>query len=370
MPTATERRPPIGRRELGRATLARQLLLERAPLGVVEAIERLMALQAQEPRPPFVGLWSRLAGFEPQRLRDLMLAGDVVRGPLFRGTLHLVSAADWSAFRGPCQPALEAAARRLGERVAGMDMGAVAATARTLLTERPRTAEELRGLLHEAHPQHDERALGYVVRMSVPMTLLATDDRWGYPRDAELRLADPAIDHQSPEGLVRRYLSAYGPASVADAQEWSGLASLGAAFEALRDELVTFADERGRELFDLPDAPRPDPRTPAPVRFLPEFDSLMLAHSDRSRLIADAHRPRLTTTNLRVNATVLVDGEVRATWSVKRRASSATLEVTPFERLPTSVVAAITQEGDSLLRATEPAAGAVEVTVAQTEPSR
>jgi hypothetical protein len=293
-------------------------------------------MQAQEPRPPFVGLWSRLDGFEPDELRAALRSGAIVRGPLFRGTLHLVSERDWRALRPPAQPALSQAARVLGNRIGTIDVARVTAAARDLLADAPRTPGELRSLLHDAFPDEDERALGYVARMHVPVVAVPSEDRWCFPREPRVRLAemtDGACASATPDELVRRYLAAFGPASVADAQEWSGMPGLRATFESLRSELACFADERGRELFDLPTAPRPPAETAAPVRFLPDFDNLMLAHADRSRVVADEHRPRVTTKNLRVNATVLHDGRVCATWSLQRRARTATLGVAPFARL-------------------------------------
>lgn len=314
-------------------------------------------MQAQEPRPPFVGLWSRLRDFRSDELLEALRAGTVVRGPLFRATLHLVTEADWSVFRAPCQPALSRAMRALGTRVQAIDLERLAEVARGLLRERPLTAGELRALLHETIPEVDQRALGYAVRTSLPLVMVATEDRFGFPRDARLRLAEVANTSEDPGELVRRYLAAYGPASVADAQEWSGLAGLAPTFEALRPQLAGFTDERGRELFDLPDAPRPGAEVAAPARYLPEFDSLVLAHADRSRLIADEHRRHLTTKNLRVNATALYDGEVCATWTVKRTARSATLEITPFRSLSSQARRALEVEGLALLEANE-AAGA------------
>ena len=319
-------------------------------------------MQAQEPRPPFVGLWSRLVDFRHEELLGALRSGAVLRGPLFRATLHLVTDADWSAFRPPCQPTLARALRVLGKRAETLDLERLTASARALLAERPLTAGELRTLLHEAFPDQDERALGYAVRTHVPLTMVATDDRWGFPRDARFRLAEPANTSEDATELVRRYLAAYGPASVADAQEWSGLAGLAPTFEAMRAELASFTDERGRALFDLPDAPRPSAEEPAPVRYLPEFDNLVLAHADRSRLIADEHRRHLTTKNLRVNATVLYDGEVCATWTVKRTAKAATLEITPFDQLPTKGRQALEAEGLALLEANESAGATLRVT--------
>jgi hypothetical protein len=310
-------------------------------------------MQAQEPRPPFVGLWSRLRDFRPDELLEALRAGAVLRGPLFRATLHLVTEADWSVFRGPCQPALSRAMRVLGTRAQTLDLARLGEVSRELLRERPRTAGELRALLHEAFPDEDQRALGYVVRTNLPLVMVATEDRWGFPRDARLRLAEVTNTSEDAAELVRRYLAAYGPASVADAQEWSGLAGLAPTFEALRPQLARFIDERGRELFDLPDAPRPGAGEPAPARYLPEFDSLVLAHADRSRLIADEHRRYLTTKNLRVNATALYDGEVCATWTVKRTARVATLELTPFHSLPSKARRALEVEGLALLAAND-----------------
>jgi Winged helix DNA-binding domain len=353
----------ISRRELGRATLARQLLLERSPLDCVAAVEGLAGMQAQEPRPPFIGLWSRLAGFRSEALLAALREGAIVRGPLFRATLHLVSAADWSAFRPPAQPVLTRALRALGKRAEGVDVDAVAAAARELLAVGPRTAGELRALLAAAFPAHEDRVLGYAVRTGVPMTMVATEDAFGFPRDAQFALAEPRAPLGTLDGLVRRYLAAFGPASVADAQEWSGLSGLAPVFANLREQLVTFADERGRELFDLPAAPRPPASTSAPARYLPEFDNLVLAHADRSRLISQEHRRHLTTKNLRVNATALYDGEACATWAVKRTAKSATLQLTPFEPLAPAALEELEAEGLALLRDHELGGAALAVAV-------
>ena len=310
-------------------------------------------MQAQEARPPFIGLWSRLSGFGHDELRDALLRGELVRGPLCRATLHLTTAADFASLRGPCGPGLRRALAGLGARVAELDAGAVAATASTLLRERPRTAGELRELLAQAFPGHDPRVLGYAARTHVPFVLVPSADAFGFSRDPPWRLADVEHDDEDPAALVCRYLAAYGPASVADAQAWSGLAGLAATFETLRPQLACFADEHGRELFDLPGAPRPPASTPAPVRLLPEFDSVVLAHADRTRLLAAEHRRHLTTKNLRVNATVLHDGEICATWAVRRTARSVTLEVTPFAPLPPDAASEIEAEAFALLEANE-----------------
>ncbi|WP_026416289.1 winged helix DNA-binding domain-containing protein [Actinomadura oligospora] len=350
---------PLSLRQLNRATLARQMLLAREAVPVPEAVGRLGGLQAQEPKPPFLGLWSRVEGFSAEDLHGVLQDRSVVRATFLRGTLHLVAATDYAALRTTLQPMLDGALKVLGDRAAGLDRPAVLAAARRHLTEGPRTFNELRALLQEDFPEVNDRALGYAVRMWLPLTMVPTEDRWGFPRTASFTLADtwlhaPISDTPDDEALALRYLAAFGPATAADAQTWSGLAALGAALERLRPKLRTFQDERGRELFDLPDAPRPHEDVDVPARFLPEFDNLVLAHADRQRIIADAHRPLLTTKNLRVRAVFLWDGFAAGLWELERKRKIATLRLRPFEPLPREAVEALTAEGESLLRFTEP----------------
>jgi hypothetical protein len=357
-------------KELNRATLARQLLLEREEISVPDAVERLGGLQAQEPQPPFIGLWTRVAKFREADLHQALLDRTVVRATLMRGTLHLATAADYATFRAPLQPMLtRAMTSALRDRAEGLEPEAVLPVAQRLLEERPRIFDELRTLLQEAFPDVNHRALGYSVRMLLPLVMVPTADRWGFPRIADFTLAEPWIGRslrtsEAPEELVLRYLAAFGPASAADAQTWSGLQGIKAVLDRLRSRLVTFADESGRELFDLPDAPRPEEATPAPPRFLPEFDSLLLAHADRSRVIADEHRPAVVTKNLRVRATFLIDGFARGTWAIKRARRGARLTITPFASLSARDADALQTEGESLLRFTDGDAGALEVAMA------
>jgi hypothetical protein len=205
--------------------------------------------------------------------------------------------------------------------------------------------------------------------MHVPLVQVPTGDRWAYPASADFVLADDWLgspvptDPAPPHELVRRYLAAFGPATPADAQAWSGLKVLRAVFEELRPELVTMRDERKRELFDLPDAPRPDADVPAPVRFLPEYDNVVLAHKDRTRIIDDAHRPSISTANLQIRATYLVDGRVAGTWRVEKARATATLVLEPFGRLTKAVRAELAREGEDLLEFVEPDATAKQVRV-------
>ncbi|WP_433324296.1 winged helix DNA-binding domain-containing protein [Spirillospora sp. CA-294931] len=346
-------------RALNRATLARQLLLARADIGAVAAVERVGGLQAQEPRPPFLGLWARVEGFRPDDLLAAVRGHEVVRATSMRGTLHLMSSADYLAFRSPLQPVLDAGLRVLGARAKGLDLDEVLPVARELLKERPRTFDEVRALLQERFPDVNDRALGFAVRMCLPLVMVPTDDRWGFPRTSEFALAEtwlgaPVADDRTPDALVLRYLAAFGPASAADVQAWAGLPAPGEILDRLRPRLRIFKSEGGRELFDLPDAPRPGEDALAPARFVPEFDNLVLAHADRTRVIADEHRPGLTTKNLRVRATFLWDGFARGTWEIERKRKTATLRLRPFAKLPPRAVSDLTLKATSLLGWAEP----------------
>lgn len=348
-------------RALNRATLARQLLLARADVSPVEAIERVGGLQAQEARPPFVGLWTRVAGFERQQLHDALHGHAAVRATFLRATLHVTSAPDFAAFRTTVQPGLTKAMGVLGARAEGLEVDALLPVARALLADEPRTFNELRPLLQEAFPAVNERALGYAVRTQLPLVMVPTGDSWGYPAAArftlaETWLAEPLAGEPALDALICRYLAAFGPATAADMQTWSGLQGLKGTFESLRPRLHVSHDERGRELFDLPDAPRPDADTPAPARFLPEFDNLVLAHADRTRVLADEHRGAVVTRNLRVRATFLWDGFVAGTWTAERKGRDTTLLVTPFGRLQKRARDELAGEGEALLQFLEPEA--------------
>ncbi|MEA2450984.1 MAG: hypothetical protein QOG63_2916 [Thermoleophilaceae bacterium] len=350
-------------RELNRATLARQLLLERAAVGTVEAIGRLAGMQAQEPKPPYAGLWTRLDGFRHDDLRAALETGEVVRATLMRATLHLLPAADFPLFRAALQPGLTQAMRSVGRRDEGMDLDAVLAAARELLAAGPRDFNAIRAHLQERFPDVNHRVMGYAVRTHLPLVMVPTGDRWGFPRNSEFALAE-AGDGDGDDGteeLVRRYLAAFGPASAADVQTWSGLKGIKKVLDGMRDELATFSAEGGRELFDLPDAPRPGEDPVAPPRLLPEFDNLVLAHADRTRLLPDEHRGRVVTKNLRVRATFLVDGVVAGTWSAARKGKRATLTLEPFGKLPKRVASALADEAEALLRFTDDDASAYDV---------
>ncbi|PRY44904.1 winged helix DNA-binding domain-containing protein [Umezawaea tangerina] len=344
----------LGTRALNRATLARQLLLDRSDLPVLDAVAHVGGLQAQEPQEPFAGLWSRLRAFDPAVLSDLLVGRSVVRTHLMRRTVHLLTAADALAWRSRHDAML--LQRVLGvyrRELDGVDLAELAAAARAVLADgEPRTMSEIARALAERWPAPGTRALGEVVVAAlVPVAQLPPRGLWRTKAGARYlpfpawlgREVDPLPpDASDPVGqvLVRRYLAAFGPAASADLRAWCGLAGLPAAVAAVRGELVAFRDERGRELLDLPDAPRPDPDTPAPVRFLPAFDNAVLGYQDRGRIIDDAHR------GLSVAATrfVLVDGRVSATWTV----TDDTVAVTPLRPLSRAERAAVTEEGAGL----------------------
>ncbi|MES9542374.1 crosslink repair DNA glycosylase YcaQ family protein [Actinomadura sp. NPDC000600] len=358
----------LSTRALNRATLARQMLLAREPIPAAEAVGRLCGMQAQEPKPPFLGLWTRVEGFQASDLHSALQGRSLVRATMMRATLHLVTSADYTAFRTSMQPMLDGGLRVLGDRAKGLDLEKVVPAARSLLEAGPLTFNEIRAELQQLFPDVNERALGYAVRLCVPLVMMPTEDRWGFPRTSRFALADSWLDsgpdaENAIDELMLRYLAAYGPASPADAQTWSGLSTTGEALERLRPNLLTFTDDKGRELFDLPDAPRPGEDVPAPARFLPEFDSLVLAHADRRRVIADDHRPMLTTKNLRVRAVFLWDGFARGIWETEYKRKVATLRMRPFEALPQAAVDGLRTEGEALLRFMEPDAKETVVTV-------
>jgi hypothetical protein len=358
MPTDT-----LNLRALNRALLARQMLLRPAPLpagpgraeAVIGMVEHLAGLQAQAPFPPYFGLWSRLSGFQPADLAELLVGRQVVRIALMRSTIHLVSARDCLTFRPLVQPVLDRSLPAIfGKGFAGLDAGALAEAGRALVDAEPRTFRELGDLLAPDWPGHAPTALARGVRALVPLVQVPPRAVWGAAgqarhTSAEAWLGRPLDPSPSPDALVTRYLAAFGPAAVADVQAWSGLTRLGEVVDRLRPRLRAFRDERGRELVDLPDAPRPAPDTPAPVRLVAEFDNLILSHADRARVVSDGNRPRLYSLNGVFPGTVLVDGFVSGMWRLTRSRRSAVLTVELFGPVPARDRDAVGEEAQRLL---------------------
>ncbi|MFF1462837.1 winged helix DNA-binding domain-containing protein [Streptomyces sp. NPDC058330] len=326
--------PALSSRALNRATLARQLLLRRTALPAGEAVARLVGLQAQNTRPPYFQLHARLAHFDPAELSALMESREVVRIVTLRSTIHTHTADDALTLRPLVQPARDRELRIFRGGLAGVDLDRLAALSRTLVEERPRTMKELRDELLTHWPDAEPRALSAAARCSLPLVQVTPRGLWGQGGPVALTTAEhwlgrPAEPAPAPDGTVLRYLGAFGPASVKDMQRWAGLTRLREVFERLRPRLATFRDAHGVELFDLPDAPRPDADTPAPPCFLPEFDNVLLGHEDRTRIIPAAYRNRNGVGN-QVYGSVLYDGFLAAIWRVDRADDTATVTVQLF----------------------------------------
>lgn len=383
-------------RAVNRATLARQHLLERAGSSAFDEIAHLGGMQAQAPLAPYVGLWTRLRGFEPDELSALYLQRRVVRMALMRGTIHLATAADALAWR----PLVETVIVRItnsafGRQYGGLDFDALAAAARELTEQSPRTYAELGTLLAERFPGRDPNALAQAARAHLPLVQIPPRGLWGATgriahttarawlgRDADEdqtpdKPEDPGTD-QTPaaagiDAMVQRYLSAFGPATVMDAQAWSGLTRLREVFDRLRPTLhVTRARESGAELFDLPDAPRPDPDAPAPARFLPEYDNVLFAHADRTRINPAGHTIPLFPGNGATLGYYLLDGVWSGLWRVDRDSTrsrsrdsgTARLTVQHFGALPAAARDELTGEGLKLLAFLAPDAASPEIRIA------
>ncbi len=342
----------LSTRRLNRALLERQGLLGRANVTTAEMAERLVGLQAQEPRDPYVALWARIEGFRPDDLSDRIARRAAVRSQLMRGTIHLTTARDALRLRPLVQPVLERTigSTQWGRNVEGIELAAIAAEGRRLVERAPLSRAELGPLLAEAFPGRDPLSLAYVATYLLPVVQVPPRGLWGSSGRAswttvEAWVGKPLSPRPSLPTLVRRYLAAFGPATPADMRTWSGLAGLTEAFERLRPRLRMFRTEEGRELFDVPDGPLPHPDTPAPVRFLPEYDNLVLSHADRSRVVPSFPRePRFW------KGSVLVDGAVRGSWTTERDGERTTLLIDPVVRsIARSERSSVNEEGLRLL---------------------
>ena len=374
----------LSRRALNRALLERQHLLRRTPVTgpdraaqVTVLVEHLAGMQAQAPFPPYFGLLSRLDGFQPDDLAGLLLSREVVRIGLMRGTIHLVSARDCLALRPLVQPVLDRAlSGSFGRQLAGADVRAIAAAGRELVEERPLTFAELGDLLARDWPDHPPAALAQAVRALVPLVQVPPRAVWGRAgqarhTSAESWLGRPLAAGPSLEALeemVERYLAAFGPATAADVQAWSGLTRLREVTDRMRPRLRVFRDDDGHELLDLPEAPRPSPDTEAPVRLVAEFDNLILSHADRTRIMSHDSRKCLFGLPNVFPGSVLVDGFVAGMWRLSRSRTAATLTVELFGERPGAAGRdAVAKEAARVLAFAAPEASTQEVRFAGLE---
>lgn len=345
-------------RQLNRATLERQLLLRRSTLAVPDAVEHLLGLQAQVPLVPYTTLWSRLEAFTPAWLADPLRERTLVRASLMRSTVHLVSADDALRLRPHMQVVLARAfggtawARTLRQQ--GADLDAVMAAGRRALDERPRNRAALGPLLAQEFPGLDVESMTIAVTYLVPVVQATPRGVWGERAQPRWMTMSGWLGDRQPTPLdlatlVQRYLRAFGPATVKDVQAWCGLTRLREVADGLGSRLRRYRSDDGAELLDLADATLPDPDTPAPVRFLAEYDNATLGYADRRRILADGDHEWLAAGPGGAVGSVLVDGHVRATWALRRSGPSVSLEVHQAVRLDDATRAEVEAEAQRLL---------------------
>ena len=353
----------ISLRALNRTTLGRQFLLERASRPAAEIIEHLVGMQAQNPHDPYYALWSRVDGFDPTELSDRMDRREAVRGALMRATLHLATTPDFVVLRAQLQPTLAAVlgSTSFAKDTSHVDRTALLELGRSILEERPLTRAELAPILEERWPGTPGASLAQVVTYLLPLVQVTPRGLWGRTGPAAWATIEGWSGAKLPtttsiETTVHRYLAAFGPASIADIRVWSRLGGLRPEVEAMRPRLRVLQGEDGAELFDLPDAPILDEDTPAPPRFLPEYDNVLLGHSDRSRFFVPGVIPPGWAGNL------LVDGVFSGSWKLHRSRDAARLEVSVLRPIRKAEAPAVEEEGERLLAFAHPgAAGQVEL---------
>ena len=344
----------LDRLTLNRTLLARQSLLERVDVRPLDIVERLVGMQSQVPFDPYVGLWSRVRVFDPDAFGRELTERRAVRMTLLRVTLHLVTGDDAFRIRPLLQPMLERAfaGSVFARELDGLDLAPVLARAGELLGRDALTTSQLRLRLSEEWPDRDANALAYAVRYLVPLVQVTPRGVWGRTLQPTMTTLAAWFDEAPTpdanlEDLVLRYLRAFGPATSADIRAWSWLADVRSTLTRLQPRLRTYRDERGRVLYDVQDGIFADPETPAPVRFLPQFDNVFLSHADRSRIM-DAVRWDQTFMHRGV---LLVDGFIAGAWKLKltRTKSEATLAVDVRVRASAERRREIRHEAEALL---------------------
>lgn len=356
-------------RARNRALLARQFLLDRVSMPPLRMIEGLVGMQAQTPRSPYTALWSRLRDFDPMTLSRLIERRRAVRIALMRSTIHLVSASDALTLRPLMQPAVmrELATPAMRRSLAGLDLAKLAAEAARILAEQPLTPAQLGKALALTWPERVPHDLAHAARSALPLVQVPPRGLWDRSGATTLSTGQHWLGRElnpdpSWDDVVRRYLGAFGPATAADVVAWSRITGLAETFARLRPRLKVLHDEQGRALFDLPRAPRPPASTPAPPRFLPDFDNLLLSHADRNHVMLDEHRKSLQSTNGVLPGTLLVDGSVAAKWHLERDPRTVRLVVTRLGDIADTD--AVRDEGRGLLQLLASDAPRTEVVVA------
>jgi hypothetical protein len=331
------------------------MLLTRVNLPVLDAIERLVGIQAQDPNAPYFSLWTRLEGFRPEDLSNLIQDKKVVRLSLMRSTIHLVSSQDGMSLRPLVQSVHESLLKNsFGKNLIGLDVQAVVKAGRSLIETNPLTFSELGKQLNTQWPDVDSATLAAVIRTFVPLVQLPPRGLWGKSGQAvhtssEAWLGNLPFLNLTMNDMILRYLAVFGPATIQDIQVWSGLTKLREKVEQLRPQLIIFHDDQGNELFDIPDVPRPDQNIPSPPRFFGGFDNILLSYADRRRIIEDEYRNKVFTKNGIIKSTILIDGFVSGIWKVQKEKGSVRLMIELFKKLPNEEHNALTKEGDRLL---------------------
>lgn len=344
----------LSARALNRATLGRQLLLRREPLSVVEAVRRVVALQAQEAASPYIALWNRVQGFDADDLTRAFATDEVVKATLMRITLHAVLADDYPPFHAGMQTTLRAA--RLFDRrfkVSGLTPADADALLPDLLahTATPRANTDMPAWAAERTGLDDGGPVWFALRSYAPLLHHPTGGAWSFGLRPAYRASPWGLTHPDHDGqlahLVRRYLEGFGPATIADIAQFGlvNVPRVRAAVEALGDELVERRGPGGQALLDVADGLLPDEETPAPPRLLPMWDSVVLAYKDRSRIVPEAYRRIVGRSNGDTLPTVLVDGHVAGVW----RPVDDGIEVTAFHRLDDDAWAGLDSEARALV---------------------
>lgn len=356
----------LSTRELNRALLSRQHLLRRSDEPELDVVSGLVGLHAQIPVGPYVALWSRLRRYDPSRLSGMIESRELVRTALMRSTIHLVTPADCMTLRPLVQQVLD---RDLytnsahASTVRDLDLDVVVRHGLELLDAQPRTPSELGKAMHERWPDAKPESLAYAVRNLASLVQIPPRGTWGgagrtVHASASTWLGRALDPNPSIERMVRRYLAAFGPASVPDVQAGCGLTKLGEVVERMRPELRVHLDSSGKELFDVPEGVVPDPGVAAPPRYLPEFDNVFLSHANRERIIPDGlsfaewsrkHGLMMTVRGGVLRGNLLIGGLLQGIWRVDRSGKAYTLVAEPFGKVSKKDLGVLEREGNALL---------------------